>query len=95
MVDELHAGFLPATHYLLDQLDLGRQSRLLDVGCGIGGPARVAGQLYAARVTGVDLTPGFVAAASALSERLGLSDRGLSRHLRGRSHSRTAPSIKP
>lgn len=74
-VDELHAGFLPATHYLLNSLDLGPRSRLLDLGCGIGGPARVAAQLYAAHVTGVDLTPEFVAAASALTERVGLSDR--------------------
>ena len=43
-IDQLHAGFLPSTTYLLEQLDLGPESRLLDVGCGIGGPARVAAE---------------------------------------------------
>ena len=38
-LDQLHAGFLPATRYLLEQLELDDQTRLLDVGCGIGGPS--------------------------------------------------------
>jgi SAM-dependent methyltransferase len=73
-VDELHAGGLSATEHLLDQLDVDADSHLLDVGSGIGGPARVAGG-HGGRVTGVDLTPEFVATATALTERVGLSDR--------------------
>ncbi len=45
---------------------------MLDVGCGIGGPSRLAAT-YDAQVTGIDLTPEFVEAATALSERVGLS----------------------
>ncbi|HEY7857911.1 MAG TPA: class I SAM-dependent methyltransferase [Candidatus Nanopelagicales bacterium] len=73
-VDELHAGGLPATEHLLTQLDLGSGSRLLDVGCGIGGPARVAGA-RGSQVTGIDLTPEFVATATALTDRVRLSGR--------------------
>lgn len=71
-VDQLHAGFLPATRYLLDQLDLTPSTRLLDVGCGIGGPARVAAASSSCPVVGVDLSPDFVRVARLLTERVGL-----------------------
>jgi MPBQ/MSBQ methyltransferase len=73
-VDQLHAGGAPATGHLLEQLAPARESTLLDVGCGIGGPARMAAGRYGVHVTGVDLTPDFVATATALTARVGLSD---------------------
>lgn len=72
--DQLHLGFVPATRYLLDKLDLGPAARLLDVGCGLGGPARLAAAAYSCRVSGVDLAPDFTATATALTKRVGLSD---------------------
>lgn len=72
-LDQLHAGGLPATAYLLDQLDLSRQTWLLDVGSGIGGPARVAAHRYSCPVVGVDLSPDFVRVARLLTDRVGLS----------------------
>lgn len=72
-VDQLHAGFLPATHHFLSQLSLTASSRLLDVGCGIGGPSRVAATAYGCAVVGVDLSPDFVAVARDLTERVGLT----------------------
>jgi MPBQ/MSBQ methyltransferase len=73
-IDELHAGGAAATRYLLEQLRLGPGSRLLDVGSGIGGPSRLAAA-YAGAVTGVDLTPDFVTAATELTRRVGLAER--------------------
>lgn len=73
-VDQLHAGFLPATRYLLEQLALTPEVRLLDVGCGIGGPARVAAATYACPVVGVDLSPDFVRVAQLLTDRVGLAE---------------------
>lgn len=73
-VDQLHAGGAPATKHLLDRLDADPGSRLLDVGCGIGGTARMAA-MAGAEVTGIDLTPEFIEAATALTEQVGLSDR--------------------
>src|SRR5690348_10351245 len=58
--DQLHAGFVPSTEYLLDELDLTPAARLLDVGAGIGGPSRMAADRYGCRVTGIDLSPDFV-----------------------------------
>lgn len=71
LVDHLHAGGAPATQYLLERLGIGPEQRLLDVGCGVGGPSRMAA-LGGAVVTGVDLTPEFVEAATELTARLGL-----------------------
>jgi SAM-dependent methyltransferase len=71
-VDQLHAGLAPATQHVLDRLDVGPGRHLLDVGCGIGGPARLAAA-RGAQVNGVDLTPAFVDAAKELTARVGLS----------------------
>jgi len=71
--DELHAGGLATSLALLDRLDLAPGTRLLDVGCGLGGTSRVAADRYGCAVTGVDLSPDFVAAARTLTERVGLA----------------------
>jgi len=74
-VDQLHAGFSTATRHLLDRLELRPDMTVLDVGCGIGGPARMAAAGPGCQVLGVDLSADFVDAAQALTARLGLSDR--------------------
>ena len=63
----------PSARYAIERLEIGPGTRLLDVGCGIGGPSRLAAT-YDAQVTGVDLTPEFVDAATTLTERVGLSE---------------------
>jgi SAM-dependent methyltransferase len=70
-VDEFHIGGGEATVRLLDQLGIGPESHVLDIGSGIGGPARTIARRYGARVTGIDLTPEFVDAARALSRMCG------------------------
>lgn len=72
LVDQLHAGFAPATRHVLDRLGVGPGTHLLDVGCGIGGPARLAAA-RGAQVNGVDLTPEFVDTAKSLTTRVGLA----------------------
>ncbi len=74
-VDEFHVGGRVATTRLLDQLALGREPHLLDVGCGLGGTARLLASGPAARVTGIDLTPEYVAVGRSLTERVGLADQ--------------------
>ncbi len=48
---------------------------MLDIGCGIGGPARCFAEAHGSRVTGVDLTEEFVQVARSLTKRCGLADR--------------------
>jgi ubiquinone/menaquinone biosynthesis C-methylase UbiE len=74
-VDEFHLGWRAATMELAKDLAFTRAMHVLDVGCGIGGPARFFAHTTGCRVTGIDLTDEFVAVATALTKRCGLSDR--------------------
>jgi ubiquinone/menaquinone biosynthesis C-methylase UbiE len=72
LVDEFHIGGRPATRALGDQLDLPAGARVLDVGCGIGGPARCFASERGWKIEGVDLTAEYVEVATALSRRVGV-----------------------
>lgn len=74
-VDELHIGGRAATELLLESLGLREGQRVLDVGCGIGGPARFAAHDCKVEVVGLDLTAEFVETGRALTAMAGLSDR--------------------
>ena len=78
--DEFHLGWLPATAALAKDLGLAPGMHVLDVGCGIGGPARYFAEVHKCRVTGIDLTEEFVDVAADLTRRCGLSDRVAFRH---------------
>jgi SAM-dependent methyltransferase len=74
-VDEFHIGGRRATAEFLGHLELKAGMRVLDIGSGLGGPARFAAQTYGCHVTGIDLTPEYVEVANALARRVGLADR--------------------
>ena len=76
-VDEFHTGGLEATDALLDQLEISPETRVLDIGCGIGGTARHVADRTGAVVYGFDLTPDFVDVAKALSAMTGMAERTL------------------
>lgn len=72
--DEFHLGWRAATVEFAKELGLASGMHVLDVGSGIGGPARYFAEAHRCRVTGVDLTEDFVQAASALTRRCGLAE---------------------
>jgi SAM-dependent methyltransferase len=74
-VDEFHIRGRAATLEIIEALSLTPDSHVLDLGSGLGGPARTLAELAGCTVTGVDLTPEFCEVATALSEWTGLSDR--------------------
>ena len=74
-VDELHGRGREATADLAKLLDPHPGDRILDVGCGLGGPARFLASAYGCRVTGIDLTDEFAQVAGMLTRRTGLSER--------------------
>jgi SAM-dependent methyltransferase len=68
-LDEFHAGGREATQELAAQMELRPGLHLLDVGSGIGGPARYFAAEHGCRVTGVDLTEEFVLVSRSLTRR--------------------------
>lgn len=74
-IDHFHGRGVLATEQLVRRLDPQPGDSLLDIGCGIGGPARWIAAKHRVHVTGVDLTPEFCAAARALNAACGLADR--------------------
>jgi sarcosine/dimethylglycine N-methyltransferase len=73
--DHFHGRGVAATQEIANQLALKPGERVLDIGSGIGGPARWFAAKYDVHVTGVDLTPEFCAAAEALNAATGLAER--------------------
>ncbi|ABL83949.1 class I SAM-dependent methyltransferase [Nocardioides sp. JS614] len=74
-VDEFHIRGRAASLEILEALGLDADSHVLDLGSGLGGPARTLAELSGCTVTGVDLTSEFCEVATALSQWTGLSDR--------------------
>lgn len=68
-VDEFHIGGLEATKELGAQMELRPGLLVLDVGSGIGGPARYFAAEHQCKVTGIDLTEEFVRVARTLTRR--------------------------
>ncbi|MGC5258909.1 SAM-dependent methyltransferase [Gordonia sp. DT218] len=63
------------TDLLVQRLDIGPDSHVLDVGCGVGGPALRIAKTTGARVTGISISQEQVAMATALADSEGLSAR--------------------
>src|ERR1700757_1576455 len=74
-VDEFHGGQRPATVRLAELVGFTGTERVLDVGSGLGGPARDLARHYGCHISGVDLTPEFVRVADLLTEKTGLVGR--------------------
>lgn len=74
-LDHFHARGLASTVDLAEAIPIEAGDTLLDIGCGLGGPARYLSQRFGCRVTGIDVTPQFVECAVKLTMRLGLADR--------------------
>jgi SAM-dependent methyltransferase len=74
-LDQFHIRGMLATAELASAAGLEPSTRVLDAGCGIGGPARYLASTFGCKVIGVDLSPGFIEAAIYLTARSGLSDR--------------------
>lgn len=74
-VDEFHVRGRAATLELGARIGLGPHAHVLDIGSGLGGPARTLASIYGCKVTGIDLSPEFCDTANTLSGWVGLADR--------------------
>jgi ubiquinone/menaquinone biosynthesis C-methylase UbiE len=73
--DHFHGRGLEATQEAANLASPTSADHILDVGSGIGGPARYFARRFGCRVTGIDLTAEFCEVARALTRAVGLTDR--------------------
>ena len=69
-IDHFHARGFPATLDLADRLPVKPEHHILDIGCGLGGPARYLARRFQCTVSGIDITGPVVVAANKLTALL-------------------------
>jgi SAM-dependent methyltransferase len=74
-LDHFHSFGMAGTLELARAAGIANGDRVLDVGGGIGGPARLLASRYGCAVTVLDLTPAFCEAGKALTAWTDLADR--------------------
>ncbi len=74
-LDQFHIRGMLATSELASAAGVEPSTQVLDIGCGIGGPARSLPAIFGCNVTAIDLSPAFIDAANYLTSRCGLSSR--------------------
>ena len=72
LFDQFHTRGRPATLELAEAAGLHTDMRVLDIGSGVGGPARTLAAEYGCRVTGLDLVADYCRAATRLTGLTGL-----------------------
>ena len=72
-LDQFHTRGLAATAELAELARIAAGMSVLDIGAGVGGPARFLAATYGCEVKGVDLSESFVEAARYLTQRTGQS----------------------
>ncbi len=74
-LDQMHVRGHEAAVELFEALGIAAGMTVLDLGAGIGGPARVLADRFGAEVTALDLTPALCETNRALNALVGLSER--------------------
>ncbi len=72
-MEELHIAGRKATMRLGRSAGLRPGMTVLDIGCGIGGPARTLAHFFGCRVIGIDLAEAFCIAAGAITQKMKLT----------------------
>ena len=73
--DHFHGRGVEATEDMANRLEVAGTDHVLDVGSGLGGPARYFARRFGCRVSGIDLTAEFCEVARHLTALLGLGGR--------------------
>ena len=74
-LDQFHYKGIEANEEIMELLQVDASDKLLDVGCGIGGPARYISWKTGCTVDGFDIQPDLVEKANEVTSLVGLRDR--------------------
>ena len=74
-LDHFHTGGLRASRELLELVRIRAEDRVLDIGAGLAGPARMLASATGCRVDCLEMSPDFCAGAVLLNRLTGLEDR--------------------
>ncbi|HUL42058.1 MAG TPA: methyltransferase domain-containing protein [Burkholderiales bacterium] len=74
-LDHFHTGGLRASLELLELAQIRAEDRVLDIGAGLAGPARLLASALGCRVDCLELSPDYCAGAVLLNRLTGLDDR--------------------
>jgi len=72
--DEFHVRGAAVSSELANSIKI-QGLKVLDVGCGLGGPCRMLADEYNCQTTGIDLSHEYIRTASSLSELVNLNDK--------------------
>ena len=73
-VDEFHVRGAQVSKELVESISL-NNLKVLDVGCGLGGPARMIADKFNCEVSGIDMCSEYIRTAGGLSELVGLGNK--------------------
>lgn len=74
-IDHYHARGFEATVDLANRLPVKPGHHLLDIGCALGGPARYMADRFKCKISGIDITPGYIFAGNELSRITGMENQ--------------------
>ena len=74
-LDHFHTGGLRASHELAELAGIRSEDRVLDIGAGLAGPARMLASTLGCRVDCIEMSSDFCAGAVLLNRLTGLADR--------------------
>lgn len=74
-LDHFHTGGLRASRELLEVAQIRPEDRVLDIGAGLAGPARMLASTLGCHVDCLELSPDYCAGAALLNRLTGLEDR--------------------
>ena len=74
-IDQYHARGIAATVDLAKRMPIKKNQSILDIGCGLGGPARYYAKEFECIITGIDITPSFIEIGNEFNKITSMSNK--------------------
>ena len=74
-IDQYHARGIAATVDLGKRMPISKGNKILDIGCGLGGPARYYAKKFECFITGIDITPSFIELGNEFNQLTSMSNK--------------------